>query len=357
MTKHLRTGCCWLIFCVFLSICFIFASPTLANDTINLKVATYTSDASAHHHVVKWWAKELEKRTDGNVKVKIYPGGSLVKAKEMLNAGKTGLADVVQVVPAYDPSKLVLAGAPYKPFNTPPRADQFSLAFNKLAQNKDVKNEFNSLGVEYIFLNPSGNYNIMGKKPVRNLSDLKGLKIRSVGDYSVLLKALGAVPVYTVAPDIYNALERGVVDVVAGCGDHWMYAYKVAEASKNGYYTNNINMGYAYTIQVMNKSKYDSLPSNVKNILGQLQAEIPKKAQEMQFSEEVIEKYIKMFKDLEIEFITFPTEDRKAMIKVQDELLEAWIAEWEAKGVRAKEVMKDWKKIMAEVVKKYPDGL
>ena len=52
------------------------------------------------------------------------------------------------------------------------------------------------------------------KKPVKTLEDLKGLKIRATGRPADILKAVGGTPVGVEMADMYDGLQRGVVDGV-----------------------------------------------------------------------------------------------------------------------------------------------
>lgn len=344
-----------------IGICFLLSLTVIpsvsAKEKITLTFATYTSDATVHQHVYNWWVKELEKRTGGRVEVKQFKGGSLAKARDMINAGKTGLADIVQVVPLYDPTVLRLSAVPCRPFGTPQRADLYTLAFNKLAQSKYLVEEYKNLNLKYLFLNPSGNHNIMSKRPIKSIEDLKGLKIRASAGYAILLKHFGAVPVHLSAPDIYNAVERGVVDAALAPGNHFFYAFQIAEACKNGYYTDNLDMGFSQTIAAMNLKKYNSLPEDVKYIMEELAREIPRKAQEIEFPAWLDRKYYGLFKDLGIQTVKFSAGDRAKMKKVQEEKFsEQWIRGWEAKDVPAREVMSEWKAIQADAARRFPNG-
>ncbi len=52
------------------------------------------------------------------------------------------------------------------------------------------------------------------RKPVRTLADLKGLKLRTSGAWAEIANTLGASTVILAGPDVYPALERGVVDAI-----------------------------------------------------------------------------------------------------------------------------------------------
>ena len=58
----------------------------------------------------KEWAKKIEERSNGRIKIKIYWGRELVGPKEMPTAVKTGLVDVVGFCPAYTPGQTPMWG-------------------------------------------------------------------------------------------------------------------------------------------------------------------------------------------------------------------------------------------------------
>jgi len=91
--------------------------------------------------------------------------------------------------------------------------------------------------------------------------------------------------------------------------------------------------------------------------MDEVKAEIPKKLQEIAYSEEIENRYRKMFSELGIQLIEFPNEDRSKMIAAQEEVSAKWVNDWEAKGRKTKEASGAWKKIMKDVEAKYPNGL
>ena len=58
------------------------------------------------------------------------------------------------------------------------------------------------------------------RKPVRSVSDFKNLKIRINGLGAQVLKRLGAIPSHLPGGEIYQALERGVIDAVKWSGPY-----------------------------------------------------------------------------------------------------------------------------------------
>ena len=69
--------------------------------TLTLRWAHPSVASGMEKQWLGWYVKELEKRTEGRVKVQIFWGGSLVKITEMAEATKSGLADVGWVSVSY----------------------------------------------------------------------------------------------------------------------------------------------------------------------------------------------------------------------------------------------------------------
>jgi TRAP-type C4-dicarboxylate transport system substrate-binding protein len=95
---------------------------------------------------------------------------------------------------------------------------------------------------------------------VKTLEDLRGMKIRIPGGPPTeMVKALGAVPTPIPMPDMYQSLDKGVVD---GMGAPWeaIHGFRLYEVAK--YYT-MVPLGAVYFSLSINKRKWDSLPKDV----------------------------------------------------------------------------------------------
>ena len=103
---------------------------------------------------------------------------------------------------------------------------------------------------------------ISTKKEVKTLDDFKGLKIRVLGGPPTeMAKALGAVPTLIPMPDVYQSLDKGVID---GAVVPWeaVQGFRLYELAKS--YT--IAPFYvAYFSLCANKQKWQSLPKDVRD--------------------------------------------------------------------------------------------
>ena len=127
------------------------------------------------------------------------------------NGMKDGVADIGTVPPAYMPGKLPLLTVATLPATS---SSYFAatMSMAELTKMPEIKAELAKWGVRYLSFLGTSSYGIFTSKPVKKISDLKGKKLRTIGDQAALVKALGAVPVAIVSTEVYTALQRGTLD-------------------------------------------------------------------------------------------------------------------------------------------------
>jgi TRAP-type C4-dicarboxylate transport system substrate-binding protein len=102
-------------------------------------------------------------------------------------------------------------------------------------------------------------------KPVRTMDDLKGMRIRTPSRaQSAQLTALGATPVDMPVTQIYNSLERGVIDATM-IPLSAMLDFKLLEVVK--YLTVDAPLGRSPFLVSMQRKRYESLPPDLKKII------------------------------------------------------------------------------------------
>jgi TRAP-type C4-dicarboxylate transport system substrate-binding protein len=124
--------------------------------------------------------------------------------------------------------------------------------------------------VKVLFLTTSPPHMLFAKKPVNNLDDLKGLKIRSTGTSAKVVQALGGAPVAMPMSEAYDALSKGVVQGIIGPYEP-MKGFKLAEVVSDSteYGSAYLNTNYV----VMNKDKWNGLPADIQKIIGGIDEE------------------------------------------------------------------------------------
>jgi TRAP-type C4-dicarboxylate transport system substrate-binding protein len=103
-----------------------------------------------------------------------------------------------------------------------------------------------------------------GETPSK-MENFKGMRVRALGGTGDALRNLGAVPTSVPAPEVYNALERGVFQAVAFPYTYAFASYKIPEISK--WYTTNLGPGANTCPTIVNLPAYEALPPNYKQLI------------------------------------------------------------------------------------------
>ena len=213
-----------LIFCV---------SPGVSAKTV-LKMNHQFPAAAAGSKIDQWFADEVKKATNGEVEIQIFWSNALGAAKENLTLLRNGAIDLAGMSAGYFPSELPFYAAP----------NSIAMGMDKICQSSAImkafmnkipafREEAQKNGVRPLFFHLLNPYLLVTKDPVTKLSDLKGKKIRTWGeDMPRLVQAAGGTPVTIFLPELYENLQRGVID---GCpfSVDFVVTYKIYEVAKN----------------------------------------------------------------------------------------------------------------------------
>jgi TRAP-type C4-dicarboxylate transport system substrate-binding protein len=206
------------------------------------------------------WAQEIEKRTQGRVKITIYPAGSLTKSDLCYDGVVKGITDLGMSCFAYTRGRFPLLEGLDLPLGYPSGAVATRIA-NEIVQ-KYTPAELADTHVLYLHAHGPGI--LASKKQVRTMDDLKGLKVRATGLSSKIVEALGATPLAFGQQETYEALQKGVVDATL-CPIETLKGWKQGEAIQ--YVLDSTVLGYTTAMfVVMNKDKWEKLPRDIQEV-------------------------------------------------------------------------------------------
>ncbi|MCF8094919.1 MAG: TRAP transporter substrate-binding protein [Desulfobacteraceae bacterium] len=200
--------------CLLLLVAAVLLAVTTSQEakSVELRFAHGWSTKHHIHQVIETWANEIEEATDGRVEITIYSGGVLAKANKLYDAVDTGIADMAWFLHGYTPGKFPMTSVVELPFMTD-NAISASQALWDLYENyPGFKEEYEGVKMLCLWVTDVGQL-MTADKPVRKLEDMANLKLR-VGSASLspTTKALGAAPNLMPIGDLYDALQKGVVD-------------------------------------------------------------------------------------------------------------------------------------------------
>lgn len=275
----MKSKALWSVFLLLAgSICF-FSGPFLhsaeAKDIV-LKYAHFGGESVDTAQADKWWASEVERRTNGKVKFRFFFSQSLLKAPDMLNGISSGIADVGLVASAYSPTHLPLTSL-YEQLYISMKPDVQTYAAKEMYEKVPAfHEEYKKNNVRLVNAYGIAPTIIAGKgSPIENLSDMQDKKIRAVAKLGDLMSRLGATPVALPVPELYGALERGVVDGYTAIPLVYVVALKLDEQSD---WIMDPRIGiYHVSTTVMNLDTWKSLPEDVRQVMEEVSAEVPAK--------------------------------------------------------------------------------
>lgn len=199
------------------SILILLAIPLSAQTPkFVLKFNHVLSPLDPYHEGFLKWAKAVEERTKGGLKIEVYHSAQLGVEEDILEQIRKG-ANIGQNTDSarmgmYVPSIGVM-NCPY--FVDSPEEVQ------KLKKMPTVHNWLKTLEEKYgfkvlSFVWVQGFRHFMTNKPIKTPEDLRGLRIRTPGApvWQESIRALGATPVAIAFGDIYPALQQKAVDGV-----------------------------------------------------------------------------------------------------------------------------------------------
>jgi TRAP-type C4-dicarboxylate transport system substrate-binding protein len=236
------------------ALAFGFTAPAAHAANITLTYSNFFPPTHIQSKLAESWCKEVEKRTDGRVKVQYFAGQTLTKAPQTYDSVVDGIADIGMSACAYTRGRFPLMQAIDLPFGYPSGVAATAAA-NALFKKFHPK-EFDQTVVMYMDAHGPG-FIQTRDKAIHTLANLKGLKIRSTGMSAQMVQALGATPVAMSMPDSYQALQKGVVDGSA-------YPMEANKGWKLGEVCHFATADYsaAYTtcfFVVMNKNKWKAI--------------------------------------------------------------------------------------------------
>lgn len=155
------------------------------------------------------WAKDVERVTNGSVKVK-FTEKSLAPPPKQWNMVSKGIADVAMLANNFESGRLKLPNIAQLPFALD-KAEQRSVALWRTHQQYFGKaGEYK--GMKLLGLWTVSGANFLTDKPINTLEDLKNYKIWAInGIPNKMMKSLGAVVVSVPGVQMFNVVSKGVV--------------------------------------------------------------------------------------------------------------------------------------------------
>jgi TRAP-type mannitol/chloroaromatic compound transport system substrate-binding protein len=212
------------------------------------------------------FAEKVKAMSDGQFIIEINSGGAIVPALGELDATDKGVLDMCTFDPGQEKARVPSAGL----FTGRPGGmDSAGILQWLESGGMDLAREaFKSYNVLILDMLTYHNPEVWAHSTfkINSLEDLVGKKMRCKGDAGEILATMGISPVLLAGGEVYEALQRGVIDLaeVSGLAKDWLLA--LHEVTRYQYMSRGRAPAEGGFVAVNNKS-YNALPENFKAIL------------------------------------------------------------------------------------------
>jgi len=257
-----------VILAVFVAITFLAASAHYAlAEPIKWKVVTTWTPAITLIKADEYFVKLANEMCKGELEMKLYPAGELVSAFEVFGAVSSGTVQGGFDWPGYWAGKDTAFGVVGALPGGPTQMDL--LTWIKKGGGDEIAAEvYGKYGMTYLYHNLiSCESGLRGKKAFLKKDDFKGAKIRMSGMIQgKVLKDLGASQVMLAGGEIYQALEKGVIDAAefSTPDNDWSLGFQEVTSVWNvpGWHQPASLAGF-----MINKKAWDALPPSIQKKL------------------------------------------------------------------------------------------
>ena len=240
-------------------------TETASKKKIKLKMATCWTPNYKLIEQDKYWLSLVDQLVGDEVEIEFYTAGELVKSNEVFDAVKNNTVQIGSDFPGYWAGKDTA-------FNLVASFPMWMDAYDYInwlefgGGQAEYERIYGNFGIVPI---PHGPITVesgpRSTKPIKSLADYKGLKLRMSGKtQGNILNEIGASQVKISSSEVYQAMQKGVIDAAESCTPEFDWGLGYGEITQFSSHPGWHQPGSMCNL-LFNKETWDSLPENVKN--------------------------------------------------------------------------------------------
>lgn len=302
----------------------------------------------ARAKALQWFADEVAKRTDGDLKIDIQWGGALFKANAAVQSIADGVSDLGTVIAVYFPKEMAVYGIADLPVENPDAwvgmraTDEFMRTSAAAQQDLADKNlvYIGSFTTSAVHIGCKGG-------AIRTVEDIQGKKVRGVGAYGKVFGELGANMVNMSIYKAYQGLDTGLLD----CSQGYSYAmnalkqYEVVDS-----YT-LLNWGQVGGLGIfMNKEVFDGLGEAQRTALLEAGRDMSDYFGQIltAANDAAVAGMAEGKNGKKVEIIELPAAERAKLVAAGQKYLDAWAEQVGQAGLDGKAMLAEYKALIAK---------
>jgi TRAP-type mannitol/chloroaromatic compound transport system substrate-binding protein len=274
--------------------------------------------------------EDLYIMSGGRLEIKLHEPGSIVAADGEWDAVQAGTLDGAVTNPTNNKKAFGPVGDIFVQFAGCPNPDAYMgwfYAGDGLKLEQELIDRTSGWD-NVIVLGPIGFLNaeneMWSNREIQELADYEGLKIRTYGEWGKVLEDIGALPMYLPAGEVYQALERGVIDATELSGPFTDWTFGMHEVAKY-VYEPGVHSPAQVADAIWNRTSYEALPDDLKLLLdyGLRKSAIDNMAVDTVKNAEAMIK----IREYGTEVVTLPIEIQAYIVQAANDMWAAYAAE------------------------------
>lgn len=262
---------------VALTACMAFAAPSVAADAKVFKLshqfpASDGNEGDFRDQLARKFAAEVEKRTNGAIKVEIYPTASLMKSTAQFGALRKGLLDMSVLPLAYGGGEVPEVSITLMPALV--TSYEQGLRWKDAPIGKELSKILDAKGIHILSWVWQAGGIASRSHPIVSPDDAKGMKIRGGSkEMDAAIKAAGGAVTNVPSNEIYNAMATGVLDGALTSSTSLM-SYRLQEASKAVTTARKNTIWFMFEPLLISKTAWDGLTPDQQKVMTEVGASL-----------------------------------------------------------------------------------
>ena len=335
----MRKGLALWTFLALVGVALIHTPAVAADAEFEFRFAQITPAAHPYYSMISEpWAREIEKRTNGRVKITLYPAGTLVSGSVMYSSTVDGITDIGTSSFGWERGRHPLMNA----FICTPGFPSAKVAARVA---NDVVRKFKPkelADTHLLFVHTCAPMHLWSKMPIRTIADMNGVEIRAAGPTGKLVKNMGGVPVSAPQGEAYEMLSKGIVKGSISSLD-------VLKGFRQAEVVDYVTLAYFHVAPFfvsMNLDRWNDLPKDIQKVFDEVSEAYIDIAGEVW--DKASEAGLAYAREEGLKIIDLPDDERARWHERYQPLREEYIQEMEAKGLPGKAFLEEIDALIAK---------
>lgn len=219
--------------------------------------ASTGDDGDFRDQLARKFAKQVEEKTKGSLKIEVYPSSSMMKTNTQFGALRKGTLDMSVLPLAYGSGEVPEVGLTLMPALV--QSYEQGLRWKTAPIGAELEKILEAKGIKIVTWVWQAGGIVSRDKQIVNPDDAKGLKIRG-GDKTMDLMLQGAGGSATNMPssEIYSAMSTGVLDAAVTSSTS-LISFRLYEVAKSVTTARNKSFWFMFEPLLISKTAWDGL--------------------------------------------------------------------------------------------------